>query len=86
MPRSWFGRTHHLPTTQLATVVDGLRGRALLDATSAFTDTGRNTKERIEALTDELAAPAYDVLSTDELDELITGLEPIAAAVSAADD
>jgi hypothetical protein len=30
---------------------------------------------------DELAAPAYDVLSADELDELLAGLEPIADAV-----
>jgi len=51
-----------------------------------FTDAGRETKERIEALTDELAAPAYDVLSVDELDELVAGLEPIAAAAQAIDD
>jgi hypothetical protein len=34
----------------------------------------------IEDLTDELPAPAYDVLSVDELYELIVGLEPIASA------
>jgi hypothetical protein len=33
-----------------------------------------------------LAAPAYDVLSAGELDELIAGLEPIAAALQAVDD
>jgi hypothetical protein len=81
-----FGRIHHLPKTQLAAVVDGLRGRGLVDAAGGFTDAGRETKERIEALTDELAAPAYDVLSADELDELVAGLEPIAAAAEAADD
>jgi hypothetical protein len=81
-----FGRIHHLPKARLAAVVDGLRGRGLVDAAGGFTDAGRETKERIEALTDELAAPAYDVLSADELDELVAGLEPIAAAVSAADD
>src|SRR5690349_20381678 len=80
-----FGRTHHLPRARLAAVVDGLRGRGLLDAAGGFTDAGRETKEQIEALTDKLAAPAYDVLGADELDELITGLEPIATAVSAAD-
>ncbi len=32
------------------------------------------------ALTDELVGPAYDVLSADELDELVAGLELIAAA------
>ncbi|HKN54391.1 MAG TPA: MarR family transcriptional regulator, partial [Amycolatopsis sp.] len=81
-----FGRVHHLPKAQLAAVVDGLRGRGLVDADGGFTDTGRKTSERIEAVTDKLAAPAYDVLSADELDELIAGLEPIAAAARAADD
>jgi hypothetical protein len=81
-----FGRIHHLPTAQLAAVIDGLRGRGLVDAAGGFTDTGRQTRQRIEALTDELAAPAYEVLSTDELDELVTGLDPIATAIQAADD
>jgi hypothetical protein len=81
-----FGRIHHLPKAQLTAVVDGLRGRGLVDAAGAFTDAGRETRQRIEALTDELAAPAYDVLSADELDELIAGLEPIAAGVQAGDD
>jgi hypothetical protein len=81
-----FGRIHHLPRAQLAAVVDGLRGRGLVDAAGGFTDAGRETRERIEALTDELAAPAYEVLSADELDELVAGLEPVAAAVKAADD
>jgi hypothetical protein len=77
-----FGRIHHLPKAQLAAVVDGLRGRGLVDADGGFTDAGREIKERIEALTDELAVQAYDVLSVDELDELIAGLEPIAVAVA----
>ncbi|MBE1582953.1 hypothetical protein ACFPOI_59030 [Nonomuraea angiospora] len=81
-----FGRIHHLPKAQLAAVVDGLRGRGLVDAAGGFTDAGREINVRIEALTDELAAPAYEVLSADELDELVAGLEPIAAAVQAADD
>src|SRR3984957_3546770 len=75
-----FGRVHHLPKAQLAAVVDGLRGRGLVDAAGGFTGAGRETQGRIEALTDELAAPAYDVLSAGELDELVAGLEPIAAA------
>jgi hypothetical protein len=60
-----FGRIHHLPKAQLAAVVDGLRDRGLVDAAGGFTDAGRETKKRIEALTDELAAPAYDVLSAE---------------------
>jgi hypothetical protein len=75
-----FGRINHLPATQLTAVVDGLRSRGLVDADGRFTDAGRETRDRIEALTDDLAAPAYDVLSTDELDELVSTLEPIAAA------
>lgn len=81
-----FGRLHHLPKPQLAAVLGGLRERGLVDADGWFTDAGRRTRARIEALTDELAAPAYKVLSEDELDELIAGLEPIAAAVKAAED
>ncbi|GAA1967590.1 MarR family winged helix-turn-helix transcriptional regulator [Catenulispora subtropica] len=81
-----FGRLHHLPRPRLTAVVDGLHRRGLVDAAGGFTDAGRKTKERIEALTDELAAPAYDVLSADELDELIARLVPIAAAVEAAGD
>jgi hypothetical protein len=76
-----FGRIHHLPEAQLAAAVDGLRDRGLVDIAAGFTDAGRETKARIEALTDELAAPAYDVLDGGELDELLAGLEPIAAAI-----
>jgi DNA-binding MarR family transcriptional regulator len=81
-----FGRVHHLPKAQLSAVIDGLRDRGLVTAAGGFTDMGRETRERIEALTDELAAPAYAVLTPDELDELTAGLEPFAAAVKAADD
>ncbi|MFD0523432.1 MarR family winged helix-turn-helix transcriptional regulator [Paractinoplanes durhamensis] len=77
-----FGRVHHLPPSQLAAVVDGLRARGLVNADGGFTDAGRELRERIEARTDELAAPAYDVLSADELDELIAGLSPIVERLS----
>jgi hypothetical protein len=76
-----FDRIHHLAMAQLAAVVDGLRGRGLVNAAGGLTDAGQETRKRIETLTDELAAPAYEVLSADELDELVAGLEPIAAAV-----
>ncbi|GHJ54388.1 hypothetical protein Nm8I071_36950 [Nonomuraea sp. TT08I-71] len=46
---------------------------------------GRSWDEPLDAA-DELAAPAYDVLTADELDELIAGLEPIAAAAQEVDD
>jgi hypothetical protein len=81
-----FDRTHHLSKAQLDAVVDGLRGRGLVDAAGGFTDGGRETGERIEVLTDEPAAPAYDAHNADDLDELVAGLEPIAAGAQAVDD
>jgi hypothetical protein len=83
-PPGSFGRIHHLPDRRLAEVMDGLRERGLVDADGRFTDAGRVTKQRIEALTDELAAPPYDALSPAELDELIAELEPITATLAAA--
>ncbi|HEX5088971.1 MAG TPA: MarR family winged helix-turn-helix transcriptional regulator [Nocardioides sp.] len=85
MPAEEFGRVSHLPRAQLAAVVDGLRERGLVTAEGGFTDAGRERKRSIEALTDELAAPAYDALSPAELDELVAALEPLSAAVAAAD-
>lgn len=84
MPPEKFGRLHHLPPTHLAAVLDGLRERGLVDAAGGFTDAGRQISQRVETLTDELAAPAYATLSPGELDELIAGLEPVAAAIRAA--
>ncbi|WP_455772744.1 SCO6745 family protein [Streptomyces mirabilis] len=83
-PPESFGRIHHLPKERLAAVMDGLRERGLVDTDGRFTDAGRETKQRIEALTDELAAPPYDALSPAELDELVTELEPITATLVAA--
>jgi DNA-binding MarR family transcriptional regulator len=76
-----FSRIHHLPQAQLTAVVNRLHDRGLVEAAGGLTNAGRETRERIESLTDEAAAPAYDVLSAAELDELIAELEPIAAAV-----
>jgi hypothetical protein len=67
----------------LAAVIDGMRARGLIGADGWLTANGRATRQRIEALTDDLAAPPYDVLESSELDQLITGLEPLAAALAA---
>jgi hypothetical protein len=83
-PPESFGRIHHLPKGQLAAVMDGLRERGLVDTDGRFTDAGRETRQRIEALTDELAAPPYEALSPAERDELIAELEPITATLVAA--
>lgn len=84
IPAASFGRVHHLPAARLAAVVDGMRSRGLVDASGRLSDAGRETKKRVEAVTDDLAAPAYDALSADELDELVAHLEPISALLDAA--
>lgn len=83
-PPESFGRIHHLPKERLAAVMAGLRERGLVDTDGRFTDAGRETQQRVEALTDELAAPPYDALSPAELDELVATLEPITATLVAA--
>jgi hypothetical protein len=82
-PAESFGRIHHLPAALLVEVMAGLRDRGLLDADGRFTEAGRATKERIEALTDALAEAPYDALEPAELDELVALLEPIAARLRA---
>jgi hypothetical protein len=84
MPAEKFGRIHHLPKAQLAAVIDGMRARGLVDDSGWLSDAGRETKAQIEARTDELAAPPYDGLGRNELDELVGVLEPISATVDAA--
>jgi hypothetical protein len=78
-PPESFGRIHHLPKERLAEVMEGLRKRGVVDADGRFTDAGRELRERIEALTDELAAAPYEALTPAELDELVGALEPISA-------
>ena len=78
-PPESFGRIHHLPVPYLAGVMARLRDRGLLAADDRFTDAGRATKDRIEAMTDALAAAPYAALAPAELEELMTLLEPIAA-------
>ena len=82
-PAESFGRIHHLPKARLSEVMAGLRDRGLLDAAGRFTDAGRATKERIESLTDALAAAPYDALQPLDLDQLITLLQPISSRLEA---
>ncbi|GAA1976807.1 hypothetical protein GCM10009798_42520 [Nocardioides panacihumi] len=83
-PAESFGRIHHLPKEHLAAVMDGLRARGLLDASGRMTAAGRETKARIEALTDALAEAPYEGLTPTALEELISLLEPISARLRAA--
>ncbi len=77
-PAESFGRIHHLPKARLATVMDGLRARGLIDPDGHLTDSGRACKERIEALTDRLAEAPYDALTPEELELLAAELTPLA--------
>src|SRR5690606_13570305 len=74
MPAEQFGRLSHVRAGQVAAVVDGMRARGLVGPDRWLTDAGRQAKERVEALTDRLAAPAYAVLTPDELDQLVSDL------------
>lgn len=76
-----FGRISHLPTEQLSDVIEGLRARGLIDESGWLSETGREIKDRIETLTDELSLPAYAILEPAEIDQLIIDLEPFTAAI-----
>ncbi len=79
-----FGRLHHLPAHQRDAVVDGMRRRGLVGDDGWLSPQGRAVKQRVEALTDDLATAPYDALTPDERDELVAALEPLAALLLAA--
>ena len=61
-------------------------GRGLIGDDGWLTEKGRAVKQRVEDLTDDLAAKPYAILEPDELDELMTILEPLARLLLAAQD
>ena len=86
MPAEKFGRIHHLPAEQIAAVIDGMRDRGLIGPDGWLSEQGRLVKQRVEMRTDDLAAAPYESLASDELDELVAALEPLAALLVAASD
>ena len=84
MPAEKFGRIHHLPAAQVGEVIDGMRARGLIGEDGWLSEEGRAVKQRVEDLTDDLAAKPYEVLEPGELDELMATLEPLAALLLAA--
>jgi hypothetical protein len=86
MPAEKFGRIHHLPAAQLAAVIDGMRDRGLIGDDGWLSDEGRAVRQRVESLTDDLAAKPFESLKPVELDELMTNLEPLATLLLAAQD
>jgi len=86
LPAEKFGRIHHLPAAQIAAVIDGMRDRGLIGDDGWLSEQGRAVKQRVESLTDQLAAKPYDSLEPAELDELMTALQPLATLLVAAQD
>jgi hypothetical protein len=86
IPAPAFGRIHHLPSALLTDLIDRMRARGLVADEATFAPAGRQAKDRVEALTDELALAPYEVLGPGELDELIAALEPLAQKLIAAQD
>ena len=84
MPASEFGRIHHLPAAQISAVIDGMRDRGQIADDGWLSDLGRAVKQRVEDLTDDLAAKPYESLDPVELDELMTALDPLASLLLAA--
>jgi hypothetical protein len=51
-----------------------------------LSELGRAVKQRVEALTDDLAGKPYESFEPDELDELMSTLEPLATLLVAAQE
>ena len=78
-------RVEH-PAHVALVVIDGMRDRNLIGDDGWLSEPGRAVKQRVEALTDDLAAKPYEVLAPDELDELVAALEPLAELLVAAQE
>jgi hypothetical protein len=85
LPAAQDGRLEDLPAVRLDAVVAGMRRRGLVGEDGWLTQAGQQVKSRVEAKTDELAAPAYAVLDRTELDELVRDLTPLVETLAAAD-
>ncbi|MFT4264475.1 MAG: hypothetical protein QM572_13900 [Nocardioides sp.] len=83
MPAQAYEVTRNLGAEEWARHLAGLRERGLVDAGGSLSAKGAEVKQAIEELTDELAAPAYDVLSGEEMDELERLVTPLRAAIVA---
>jgi hypothetical protein len=86
MPAEKFGRIHHLPAAQLVAVIGGMRDRGLIGDDGQLSEQGRAVQQRVESLTDDLAAKPYESLDPGELDELTSALEPLAILLRRAQD
>ncbi|HEX3090795.1 MAG TPA: hypothetical protein VHQ23_19230 [Ilumatobacteraceae bacterium] len=86
MPAEKFGRIHHLPQAQIDAVKDGMRDRGLIGDDGWLSEAGHAVKQRVESLTDDLAAKPYESLEPGELEELMDFLDPLAKLLLAAQE
>ena len=63
--------------------VERLRARGWLDGEGALTASGRARRDEIEARTDELMLPCWNILGDDTCAELRTLVRPWSRAISA---
>jgi hypothetical protein len=80
-PPGVYAASRHLDDAEWGSIAADLRRRGLLDEGGVLTDAGRALERGIEERTDELAWPAYAVLSDAELDALARALRPLTRAV-----
>ena len=84
MPAEKFGKSTTSPRRNWPRWWRGCAPAASSRPPAGSATPARRAKQRIEALTDDLAAPPYDSLAPGELDQLTTALQPISAALDAA--
>lgn len=85
-PAGVYATARGLDDDEWATVLAGLRERGLVGEDGGLSAAGRALKDGVEEVTDDLAATALEVLGDDDLDELLSALAPLRAAVVAAGD
>ena len=83
-PAEVYRTARNIEDTEWNDLLDGLRGRGLVDAGGGLTARGQASKDRVEQLTDDLAATAYAALQDQDIDDLLAALGPVRAAVVAA--
>ncbi|MBO0812579.1 MAG: MarR family transcriptional regulator [Microlunatus sp.] len=77
------GRIHHLGRARIDRIIASMRVRGLVEESGELSESGRETKQKIESLTDQMAAVAYQALEPAELDQLVADLKPVGQAVDA---
>ncbi len=82
-PADVYETARNMHPTEWSARVTALRTRGLVDEAGALTHAGRDLKDQVEQVTDDLAATAYGALTADELVTLTDSLRPIAGAVVA---